>query len=126
MDERFDQLSADAEALMERYSVPGLTMGMMIDGVEHTATLGLASIETGQEVTSNTLFQIGSTAKTVAAIHQSVLTQTVRPRIQYYSDGRARIERLKDRTALIRMSRRQEACDFHVASVTNQSCPRHR
>lgn len=67
MDDRFTELSVEAAGLMERYSVPGLAFGMSIDGREHTATFGVASTETELEVTDDTLFQIGSTTKTITA-----------------------------------------------------------
>ena len=51
MDDRFAQLSVEAARLMERYSVPGLAVGMSIDGREHTATYGVTSLENGLEVT---------------------------------------------------------------------------
>jgi CubicO group peptidase (beta-lactamase class C family) len=40
---------------------------MIIDGEEHTATFGVTSTENPQEVTDDTLFQIGSTTKTITA-----------------------------------------------------------
>ena len=52
---------------MEQHSIPGLAIGMIIDGEEHTATFGVTSTENPQEVTDDTLFQIGSTTKTITA-----------------------------------------------------------
>lgn len=65
--DRFAQLSVEAAGLMERSSVPGLAIGMIVDGREHTATFGVSSIENRLEVTDDTLFQIGSTTKTITA-----------------------------------------------------------
>jgi CubicO group peptidase (beta-lactamase class C family) len=67
VDDRFADLSAEADGLMEQHSVPGLAIGMIIDGEEHTATFGVTSTENPQEVTDDTLFQIGSTTKTITA-----------------------------------------------------------
>ena len=67
MDDRFAELSAEAVGLMEQHSIPGLAIGMIIDGEEHTATFGVTSTEIPQEVTDDTLFQIGSTTKTITA-----------------------------------------------------------
>ena len=67
MDDRFAELSAEADGLMEQHSIPGLAIGMIIDGEEHMATLGVTSTENPQEVTDDTLFQIGSTTKTITA-----------------------------------------------------------
>jgi CubicO group peptidase (beta-lactamase class C family) len=52
---------------MELHSIPGLSIGMVIGGEDHTATFGVTSIENPLEVTDETLFQIGSTTKTVTA-----------------------------------------------------------
>jgi CubicO group peptidase (beta-lactamase class C family) len=67
VDDRFEELSAEADGLMEQHSVPGLAIGMIIDGEEHTATFGVTSTENPHEVTDDTLFQIGSTTKTITA-----------------------------------------------------------
>jgi CubicO group peptidase (beta-lactamase class C family) len=67
VDERFEELSAEADGLMEQHSIPGLAIGMIIDGEEHTATFGVTSTENPQDVTDDTLFQIGSTTKTITA-----------------------------------------------------------
>jgi CubicO group peptidase (beta-lactamase class C family) len=67
VDDRFAELSAAADGLMGQHSIPGLAIGMIIDGEEHTATFGVTSVENPQEVTDDTLFQIGSTTKTITA-----------------------------------------------------------
>ena len=65
VDQRFEQLSAEVPGLMEKRSVPGLSLGMIIDGEDHTAAFGVTSLDNPLEVTDDTLFQIGSTTKTV-------------------------------------------------------------
>jgi hypothetical protein len=40
VDDRFAELSAEADGLMEPHSIPGLAIGMIVGGEEHTATFG--------------------------------------------------------------------------------------
>lgn len=54
-------------AQMERWSVPGVGIGIWQDGEVETRGFGLASIETHQPVTADTLFQIGSISKVYTA-----------------------------------------------------------
>jgi CubicO group peptidase (beta-lactamase class C family) len=54
------ELATLGEAEMARWHVPGLAVGIYRDGNVETAAFGLASVETGQPVTPDTLFQIGS------------------------------------------------------------------
>src|SRR5215218_11215946 len=53
---------------MEEHGVPGVALGVLFDGEEETAGLGVTSIENPLEVTPDTLFQIGSIAKTYLAV----------------------------------------------------------
>jgi CubicO group peptidase (beta-lactamase class C family) len=48
---------------MERWHVPGVAVGVLRDGVRETAGFGVCSLETGQPVSADTLFQIGSITK---------------------------------------------------------------
>jgi CubicO group peptidase (beta-lactamase class C family) len=52
---------------MERWSVPGVALGIWRDGEVETYAFGLASIDTQQPVTPQTLFQIGSISKVYTA-----------------------------------------------------------
>ena len=52
---------------MERLRVPGVAIGILLDGDEHTAGFGITNVEYPSAVLSDTLFQIGSTTKTFTA-----------------------------------------------------------
>jgi CubicO group peptidase (beta-lactamase class C family) len=52
---------------LEEHRVPGASVGVLLEGTEFVANFGVTSIENPLPVTSNTLFQIGSTTKTVLA-----------------------------------------------------------
>src|SRR3712207_868753 len=62
-----DQLRAHTAGWMAQYSVPGVAIGLIIDGEEHTLCFGVTSIENPLPITDDTLFQIGSTTKTITA-----------------------------------------------------------
>ncbi|MEV0588722.1 serine hydrolase domain-containing protein [Nonomuraea sp. NPDC050310] len=47
--------------------VPGAAVGVRIDGADHVLTTGVTSLDSPAPVTGETLFQIGSTTKTVTA-----------------------------------------------------------
>ncbi len=53
--------------LMERYGIPGMAVGIVLDGQANVFSYGVASKVTGKPVTSNTLFEIGSVSKTFTA-----------------------------------------------------------
>ena len=50
---------------MRRLGVPGVAVGIFHDGREHMAGIGITSVENPLPVTADTLFQIGSTTKTI-------------------------------------------------------------
>jgi len=52
---------------MERLAVPGVAVGLLHEGHEHVAGFGVTNVDHPSPVASNTLFQIGSTTKTVTA-----------------------------------------------------------
>jgi len=64
---RFDDVVEVAKASMEELSVPGVSIGVLFDGEEETAGLGVTSVENPLDVTPDTLFQIGSIGKTFTA-----------------------------------------------------------
>jgi CubicO group peptidase (beta-lactamase class C family) len=49
---------------MQRWQVPGVALGVLHDGQEHTAGFGVTNVEHPLPVTPTTLFQIGSISKT--------------------------------------------------------------
>ena len=64
-DNDFQQLSDFVVSEMRRLSVPGVAVGLIHDGREHLAGFGVTSVENPLPVTADTLFQIGSTTKTI-------------------------------------------------------------
>lgn len=56
-------LDQAVEQAMKEYGVPGMAVGIMRDGTIDSRGYGVASIETNQGVTADTLFQIGSISK---------------------------------------------------------------
>ena len=64
-DADFRQLSDFVVREMRRLQVPGVAVGLLHDGREHLAGFGITSVENPLPVTADTLFQIGSTTKTV-------------------------------------------------------------
>jgi CubicO group peptidase (beta-lactamase class C family) len=64
-DPDFRQLSDFVVSEMRRLSVPGVAVGLFHDGREHLAGFGITSVENPLPVTADTLFQIGSTTKTL-------------------------------------------------------------
>lgn len=62
---RFETLCEAARESVERFGVPGASIGVEHDGVEGVAGFGVTSIEHPLEVDAGTLFQIGSITKTV-------------------------------------------------------------
>ncbi len=52
---------------MDRLHVPGVALGIMVDGKEHVAAFGVTNVNHPSPVEAGTLFQIGSTTKTVTA-----------------------------------------------------------
>jgi beta-lactamase class C len=53
--------------IMERYAIPGMAVGIVVQGHTYVFDYGVASQATGQPVTSDTLFEIGSVTKTFTA-----------------------------------------------------------
>jgi len=53
--------------VMQKYGVPGMAVGVVLNGHEYVYDYGVASRATGQPVTANTLFEIGSISKTFNA-----------------------------------------------------------
>ncbi|SCB57016.1 beta-lactamase class C [Rhizobium aethiopicum] len=60
---------ADAaiKPVMEKNAIPGVAVGITIDGEQHVFTYGVVSKETGRPVAPTTLFELGSISKTFTA-----------------------------------------------------------
>jgi CubicO group peptidase (beta-lactamase class C family) len=67
-DPRFRKVCDEILARMEKWQVPGVNLGIVLDGVRYTAGLGITNVDHPQPVTSGTIFQIGSTGKTFTAV----------------------------------------------------------
>ncbi|MBK8989331.1 MAG: serine hydrolase [Chloroflexi bacterium] len=66
-DDIFQQLADVIQAEMARWRVPGVSVGIWYKGQAYTAGFGVTNIEHPLPVDENTLFQIGSTTKTMTA-----------------------------------------------------------
>jgi beta-lactamase class C len=62
-----DQVRNAALAFMRENDIPGLAIAVSVNGKERFYNFGVASKETGQPVTNETLFELGSISKTFAA-----------------------------------------------------------
>jgi CubicO group peptidase (beta-lactamase class C family) len=63
----FSLLGAQVTEALERYHVPGVAVGVIHEGRNYTAGFGVTNVNHPLEVTPDTLFQVGSTTKTVTA-----------------------------------------------------------
>lgn len=88
----FGQVDALVRQLMALYDVPGVAVGLIRDGqVVYTHGYGVRNTQTGQPVTENTIFPIGSVSKsfTALAIAQQVDAGTLNldtPIVTYLPD----------------------------------------
>ncbi len=55
---------AAIKPVMEKNGIPGLAVGISVDGENHVFTYGVMSKTTGQPITPQTLFELGSISKT--------------------------------------------------------------
>lgn len=62
-----DALQQELTAKATELEVPGVSVGVLVDGVEHYASFGVTNAEHPLPVTDTTLFQFGSTGKTFTA-----------------------------------------------------------
>lgn len=60
----FERIAARIfEPIMAEYDIPGLAVGVVLDGETHVFTAGLANPRAGTPVTTDTLFELGSVSK---------------------------------------------------------------
>ncbi len=58
------RLAPVVDKAMQKFNVPGVAIGVLLDGDEHHVTRGVTSVDFPLDVDDQTLFQIGSTTKT--------------------------------------------------------------
>ncbi len=63
----WDEIRVAADAVFERSDAVGGAVGLVMDGQTFSAGLGVTNVEHPLDVTTDTLFQIGSITKTIAA-----------------------------------------------------------
>ncbi|KAA0698723.1 beta-lactamase [Neorhizobium sp. P12A] len=65
-DETKLQAISDAaiKPIMEKYGIPGIAVGISVDGKDHVFNYGVESKDTGKPIKSSTLFELGSISKT--------------------------------------------------------------
>ena len=67
MGESFDAVVREAEERLAEYGIPGAAIGILSDGEERYAGLGVTSVTNPLPVDEDTLFQAGSVTKTLTA-----------------------------------------------------------
>lgn len=64
-DARLQAISDGAiKPIMDKYGIPGIAVGVSVDGKDHVFNYGVESKQTGKPVKSSTLFELGSISKT--------------------------------------------------------------
>jgi CubicO group peptidase (beta-lactamase class C family) len=63
----FSEFRGFVEGEVTRRHLPGVAIGVLHDGVEHTAAFGVTSVDNPLPVDEDTLFQVGSITKTFTA-----------------------------------------------------------
>lgn len=73
--QKFEAYLGELEVARSKYGVPGVGVGILLDGEEFTAGLGVTNINHPLLVDADTLFQIGSTTKTFTATLAMMLAE---------------------------------------------------
>jgi CubicO group peptidase (beta-lactamase class C family) len=76
MDDKLKDLRARVKELMNEHQVPGVAIGLLLDGKPWAEGFGVTNLNNPQAVTGETLFQIGSTTKTFTATTAMLLSET--------------------------------------------------
>lgn len=64
---RSDELSAFVEETARAYGIPGVAVGVLVDGRESSATFGVTNVDNPQPVDERTLFHLASVTKSFTA-----------------------------------------------------------
>lgn len=75
-DRDFQELSDFVISAMRRLGIPGVAVGVLHEGRQYMAGFGITSVENPLPVTADTLFQIGSTTKTITGTLMMRLVET--------------------------------------------------
>src|SRR4051812_27187496 len=110
-----DTLEAVVQREMERWSVPGVAVGILQAGQVETHGHGVTSIETGVPVRPETLFQIGSISKVFCATLVMTLVEAETLDLDTLVSHYLPELRLADERALATISLRQ--CLSHTSGI---------
>ena len=104
-DPQFQRLLEYAAKEMERLHVPGVAVGILFEGREYVGGLGVTNVDHPLPVDADTLFQIGSTTKTMTATAAMRLVEQGKldletPIREYLPDLRMRDEEVTERVTL--------------------------
>jgi CubicO group peptidase (beta-lactamase class C family) len=104
-DPRWDALSALIKTRMEQHGVPGVAMGVFVDGKSFIEGFGITNVEDSLPVTSHTVFPIASISKTFAATAALRLVEQGKldlkaPVRKYLPDFRVRDERVSNEVTM--------------------------
>lgn len=74
LDARLERLAALVERDRREHHIPGLALGVLVDGeVVLARGMGVRDLESGEPVTSNTIFAIGSSTKSFTSVLAAML-----------------------------------------------------
>src|SRR5687767_7742775 len=74
-DDRFEEMVRIVETSMKEHQVPGVSFGVIKDGVLQMRSLGVTSVEDPRPVTDDTMFELASLSKTFNATAAMALVQ---------------------------------------------------
>ena len=80
-DPEFERLAAVVAEKMTEHQVPGVSLGILRDGVVTTRGFGVTNVDHPQPVTDGTLFQVGSISKTFTGTAMMRLVEQGRVRL---------------------------------------------
>jgi CubicO group peptidase (beta-lactamase class C family) len=109
----------------ERARAPGAACGVILDGVEHVAAVGVTSVEHPRPIGDRTLFQVGSISKTFTALAVLQLVEEGRIALEdrvaeHLPDLVAGCE-LDDRTTVEHLLSHQAGFDGDILFVNRES-----